>query len=424
MTLELKELRKIPHLEERKYVKVQKGSGLFLVVENSKNNCKRFEGLMRYPKGSKNNTRVYFPHKLKEMKKEIDISNLLTLWDEIKKWSKSTGKNPNDYFKKDEVIKSSLTLGKLFENYLEYYEQIVSPRTFKDRKNKFRQILNYFGEDTSVTDFEWDRGGRSKVLQLIKSMKSRGIHNHPIRIRSLLKQCFDWGIGEGIFPREQNPCSIPFDIEKVGLEPKNNPSINWSEVPELFEKINSSTNSVITKSSTKLYLMTCIRVSVIVSMKWDWIDEEREMIIVPPDTEGLKRTLSRKNNPEYEHYIPLTDEIKTILNRMRRISGDKEYVFWTPRCGQYPHQNPSSINIFLKRLGYNKKLTGQGWRRVVVTEGQQVCGTERDIIERQIGHTGYRSGSIGSYDNTQFLPERKLFLEKWCKELVKQGLKI
>ena len=73
--------------------------------------------------------------------------------------------------------------------------------------------------------------------------------------------------------------------------------------------------------------MTCIRVSVIVSMKWDWIDEEREMIVIPPDTEGLKRTLSRKNNPEYEHYIPLTDEIKTILNRMRRISGDKEYVF-------------------------------------------------------------------------------------------------
>ena len=170
--------------------------------------------------------------------------------------------------------------------------------------------------------------------------------------------------------------------------------------------------------------MTCIRVSVIVSMKWDWIDEEREMIVIPPDTEGLKRTLSRKNNPEYEHYIPLTDEIKTILNRMRKISGDKEYVFWTPRCGQYPHQNPSSINIFFKRLGYNKKLTGHGWRRVVVTEGQQVCGIERDIIERQIGHTGYRSGSIGSYDNTQFLPERKLFLEKWCKELVKQGLKI
>ena len=215
MTVELKELKDFPHLEERKYVKIQKGSGLFLVVENSKNNCKRFEGLMRYPKGSKNNTRVYFPHKLKEMKKEIDISNLLTLWDEIKEWSKSTGKNPNDYFKKDEVIKSSLTLGKLFENYLEYYEQIVSPRTFKDRKKKFRQILNYFGEDTSVTDFEWDRGGRGKVRELIKSIKSRGHHNHPIRIRSILKGCFDWGISEGIFLEDKTLVRYLSKLKKL-----------------------------------------------------------------------------------------------------------------------------------------------------------------------------------------------------------------
>ena len=70
MTLELKELRKIPHLEERKYVRVQEGSGLYLVVENEKNECKRFEGLMRYPKGSKNNTRVYFDVLLKDMEQQ------------------------------------------------------------------------------------------------------------------------------------------------------------------------------------------------------------------------------------------------------------------------------------------------------------------------------------------------------------------
>ena len=132
----LEKLQKIPHETKRKYVKVQEGSGLYLVVENEKNECKRFEGLMRYPKGSKNNTRVYFDVLLKDMEQQKDLNNLVKLWDDIKDWSKSTGKNPNDYFKKDEVIKSSLTLGELFDNYLEYYEKIVSPRTFKDRKNK------------------------------------------------------------------------------------------------------------------------------------------------------------------------------------------------------------------------------------------------------------------------------------------------
>ena len=63
--------------------------------------------------------------KLKDIKVQKDLNNLLTLWDEIKDWSKSTGKNPNDYFKTDEVIKSSLTTGELFDNYLEHYEKIV-----------------------------------------------------------------------------------------------------------------------------------------------------------------------------------------------------------------------------------------------------------------------------------------------------------
>ena len=424
MTLKLKELRKIPHETKRKYVKVQDGSGLYLVVENLKNKCKRFEGLMRYPKGSTKNTRVYLPVLGKEIQKQKDLNNLLTLWDEIKDWSKSTGKNPNDYFKKDEIVKSQVTLRELVDDFLEHYKVSKSNRTYSDRKNKFNQIIRSLGEDTSVTDLEWDRGGRKRIRTFLKTIKSRGKHNHTIRIRSLLNQCFQYGERNQLFTRGQNPCSEPFDFENVGYEPKNNPSIKWEEVPELFEKVNSSSNSIITINSFKLYLLTCIRVSVIVSMKWDWINEEENMIVVPPDTEGLKRSLNRKNNSEYEHYIPLTEEMKKILNIMRGITGQEEYVFWTPKCKKYPHQNPETINRFLHRLGYKDKLTGHGWRRVVVTSGQEVGGFDRDIIERQIGQTQHRSGSIGSYDKTQFLPERRKFLEWWSQELVNQGLKI
>ena len=109
---------------------------------------------------------------------------------------------------------------------------------------------------------------------------------------------------------------------------------------------------------------------------------------------------------------------------MRTISNDQEYVFWTPNCKKYPHQNPETINRFLHRLGYKNKLTGHGWRSVVVTSGQEVGGFDRDIIKRQIGQTQHRSGSIGSYDKTQFLPERREFLNWWSQELVNQGLKI
>ena len=49
-----------------------------------------------------------------------------------------------------------------------------------------------------------------------------------------------------------DPYYLTWKSRAVGYEPKNNPTIKWEEVPELFEKINSSTNSIITLSSFKL----------------------------------------------------------------------------------------------------------------------------------------------------------------------------
>ena len=246
MTLTLKELKKIPHQTERKYVKVQKGSGLYLVVENLKNKCKRFEGMMRYPKGSTTNTRVYFPVLGKEIKRQEDLNKLIKLWDDIKTWSKSTGKNPNDYFTKDEIVKSQVTLKELFDEFLEHLKLTKSNRTYVDRKNKLNQIIRYFGEETSVTDLEWDNGGRRKMKTFLQTIKSRGKHNHTIRIRSLLNQCFHYGEKNQLFTRGQNPCIDKFDFEEIGYTPRSNPSIKWEEVPELFEKVNSSSNSIIT----------------------------------------------------------------------------------------------------------------------------------------------------------------------------------
>ena len=87
-------------------------------------------------------------------------------------WSKETGKDPRGYFTKDEIQKSKTTLKELFDEYLEFYKQTHSEVTYVDRKRKFDQSLIFFGENTSITDLEWDRGGRSRVLELIKTIKS------------------------------------------------------------------------------------------------------------------------------------------------------------------------------------------------------------------------------------------------------------
>ena len=69
-------------------------------------------------------------------------------------------------------------------------------------------------------------------------------------------------------------------------------------------------------------------------------------------------------------------------------------------------------------------MTAHGWRDVIVTSGQEVLQFSRDIILRQIGHTEHKQGASGCYDNTEFLDQRRDFLEKWTTLLVDNGMKL
>ena len=97
-TLTIKDIRQYKHLQKRQTTTVQKNSGLSLIVENERNQCKRFEGLIRHNKKLIHVPLGVFGNDIKTSK---DLNNLLKTWDDIKDWVKTTGNYPKDYFKKD-----------------------------------------------------------------------------------------------------------------------------------------------------------------------------------------------------------------------------------------------------------------------------------------------------------------------------------
>ena len=113
-TLTIKDIRQYKHLQKRQTTTVQKNSGLSLIVENERNQCKRFEGLIRHNKKLIHVPLGVFGNDIKTSK---DLNNLLKTWDDIKDWVKTTGNYPKDYFKKDELLKSKFTLKELIEDF-------------------------------------------------------------------------------------------------------------------------------------------------------------------------------------------------------------------------------------------------------------------------------------------------------------------
>ena len=158
-------------------------------------------------------------------------------------------------------------------------------------------------------------------------------------------------------------------------------------------------------------LLTFLRVGSLAPTKWDEFDFKKGVWTIP----------GSRMKGKQDHHIPITNQINDLLESLRRVNGDQDYVFYSPRGRTKSHINPAVINTFLIRIGYKGLLTAHGIRAIPLTMGQEVLGFDSDITERQLVH------AIGdkvrqAYGHSQFWEEQKKFMIAWCDALTAQDL--
>ena len=418
MSLSTVQIRKKQPPIRRTTESVLDGSGCFLITEPS--NSKRFILRMRFP-FNKDGRMVDVP--LGSWGKSINsVQDVIRKGETIKRWSKLNNLSPKEYKNRFEKKVVEKTISDVFESYMEIHKQKVKEVTWEVTQNRLNQMLEFFGKNRQLSDFELRNGGRQLVIQMMKPMIKRGSVEQSGRCRRLLGQVFNHCEDRGWMDYGQNPSSRKTDEETIKRTKRSNPTLNWSEVPEFLNTVseNHCGGSILTNLSTKFYLLSCLRVGNLVSLKWDWFDSEENLWRIPPDTSGLKRKMGEGE----EHLLPVSPEMRKLMDELFEITGHQEYVFWSPEGKNKPYLNRETINSHITNLGYKGRLTSHGWRDVIVTSGQEELRFPLDIILRQIGHTEHKQGTSGHYDNTEFLPERRKFVNEWSLKLVNNGLKI
>ena len=420
----------LPHLDSRKLYSLQKGSGLFVVVEKKEEkgeSCKRIVGYTRYPLGRKGtNVEVKFGVWGKDIKTKEDLQRIYRTWLEQKLFCKTTGRHPYKFGK--EEIKTERTLGEVVDCFLEYHKLEVKELSYKTSVGRLNQILEFLDGDRPISDFYLPSKGRELVCEMHDHIKKGAVYGktaitHASKCRKLIKQVFEYAIDRGWWnDTEYNPATRKVLGELQGHVKKPHPHLSWKEIPEFLETIenNSSNSYVLTRLLTKFYLLSCIRVNAICCLEWEWFDFDNDLIVIPPETSGLKR----KKGSDLSHLIPITDEMKVLIKQLKEINGNEKYVFKSRTSKNRPYPDKGRINDFFRKLGYSGRQDAHGWRHVVTTNGVDVGGFDSEIISRQIGHTDHKKGSIGSYDFSEKLDERREFLNWWNKELVRQGMKL
>ncbi|CAM3615632.1 integrase [Psychrobacter glaciei] len=176
--------------------------------------------------------------------------------------------------------------------------------------------------------------------------------------------------------------------------------VELSELPKLLQDIEGYHGHDQTRLGMKFLAYSFCRTIELRMMKWEHIDFPNRLWRV--DIDNLK--VARK------HVVPLSDQMLAVLEEMKPITGQYEYVFY--HTGMHQPYSEEFINNALDILGYAGKQTGHGFRHIASTNLNEL-GYMGDAIEKQMAHD--KKGSIRAvYNHAQHLEERRKIMQVWA----------
>ncbi|MFF6011610.1 integrase domain-containing protein [Rahnella sp. R3(2024)] len=236
------------------------------------------------------------------------------------------------------------------------------------------------------------------LIQVLEPIKARGALETVRRLVQRINEIMIYAVNVGLI--EANPAS---GIGNAFERPKKQhmPTIRPEELPKLMRTIAMSNLSVPTRCLLEWQLLTLIRPAEASATAWAEIDIENKQWCIPAERMKAKR----------EHIVPLSEQALELLEIMRPISGNHQYVFPSRNDPRKP-MNSQTANAALKRIGYGGKLVAHGLRSIASTAMNE-AGLNADVIEASLAHYD-RNEVRRAYNRSVYLEQRKELMDWWA----------
>ncbi|MCK4945501.1 MAG: site-specific integrase, partial [Alphaproteobacteria bacterium] len=184
------------------------------------------------------------------------------------------------------------------------------------------------------------------------------------------------------------------------VEEKHHACISFDELPKLLQAIDSRENNM-SKTAMQLLALIFVRTSELIGAKWEEIDWNREEWNIPASRMKMKRP----------HMVPLSRQTLTILKGLQTVTGDKPYIFHS-FASKSRHISNGAVLMALRRMGYQGRMTGHGFRSLASTILNEK-GYPPDVIERQLAHED-QDKIRSAYNRAEYLLERKKMMQDYA----------
>lgn len=239
------------------------------------------------------------------------------------------------------------------------------------------------------------------IVDIVEKIAARGTVEQARRIKQLISQTFRYASQRGMCTH--NPAADLRDVLPT-KEIKHHGCVPMEEAPQLLRDMKEYQGSLVVKLALGLLALTFVRTNEIIGAKWDEINWETREWHIPKERMKMKKP----------HMVPLSNQAILILQELQQITGAHEHIFHSA-ASKSKHISNNTFLSALKRMGYEKRMTGHGFRTLASTIlNELLCPP--DVIERQLAHAD-RDKVRSAYNRAEYILERKKMMQDFADHL-------
>jgi integrase len=242
------------------------------------------------------------------------------------------------------------------------------------------------------------------VLDVLRKVENRGRFETARRLRSTIGRVFRFAVATG--RAETDPT---YALHGTLARPRAQPHAAVTDAKAfgaLLRAIDGFEGQPTTLAALKLMALLFPRPGELRGAEWPEFDFDTAIWTIPASRTKLRRS----------HHVPLSTRAVSVLNSLRRITGDGRFLFPSVRTVKKPISE-NTLNAALRRLGYAKdEATSHGFRASASTLLNECGKWHADAIERQLAHIE-RNDVRRAYARGEHWDERVQMMQWWAEHL-------
>ena len=253
------------------------------------------------------------------------------------------------------------------------------------------------------------------IASLMRGIAGRGALDVATSAHQTVSQIFRYAIANDTTARvTRNPATDIKPSDIIQSRPVvNQARVDIKDLPVLLRAIDTSDAIAITRIAMKLMSLTFVRTSELINAEWSEIDLEAKQWRITAERMKMKTP----------HIVPLATQAVELLTTLKEQTGWSTFLF-PHRHDPKKTMSNNTILQALKRMGYQGKMTGHGFRGIASTALHEQ-GYTHEHIELQLAHAP-RNAVSAAYNHALYLQPRTVMMQNWADYLdeLKAGAKV